>query len=102
MCGIASAWIMTNANLLAGLLGVIGSIVLVVPSFFGAGLKEEVLQIEKMKTELTEPELVAPLATSALVKSIKFIHREQMWLRAGALCLLSSFVLISLDAACKP
>lgn len=101
MCGGAPLWIMSNANLIAGFLGVIGSILLVIPSFFGSGLKEEALQIEKMKAELTEPELAEPLVVNTLVKSIAFIHREQRWLRCGALCLLASFLIMSLDAACR-
>ena len=95
-------WLLTNANLLAGFLGIIGSILLAVPTWLGASLREETLRIDELRTRLIEPSLLDPLVVHALSKSIKFLRREQRWLRAGALCLLASFALMSLDTICKP
>ena len=34
-------------------------------------------------------------------RSLAFLRREQHWVRAGALCLVASFVLMTFDTFCK-
>jgi hypothetical protein len=102
MCSAPSLiWFIANANLMAGLLGAIGSILLAVPSFLSSGLRRDAMEVEAMRTRLIEPHLIDPLQINALERSIAFLDRERRWMRAGALCLLVSFVLMSLDAACR-
>jgi len=102
MCAMPNlAWLIGNANLLAGFLGIVGSILLAVPTWLGAGLREEALRIDEMRARLNEPGLLDPLVVHAIGRSLDFLRREQRWLRAGALCLLASFVLMSLDALCR-
>jgi len=103
MCDPAKfAWLLAHANLFAGFFGIIGSILLVVPTWLGASLREETLRIDELRARLVEPALLDPLVVHALSKSIAFVRREQLWVRAGALCLLASFALMLLDAAWKP
>jgi hypothetical protein len=102
MCTVtALGWLVANANLLAGLLGIVGSLLLAIPTWLGATLREEALKIDDMRARLKEPELLDPLVVHAIGKSLNFIRREQQWLRAGAICLLASFAIISLQAVCQ-
>jgi hypothetical protein len=101
MCKVAAlGWLLTNANLLAGFLGIVGSILLAVPAWLGAGLREDTLQIDEMRARLNEPDLLDPLVVNTIARSVQFLRREQRWLRAGTLCLIAAFVLMSLDAVC--
>ena len=78
MCNPATfGWLLTNANLLAGFLGIIGSILLTVRTWLGAGLREETLRIDELRTRMVEPSFLDPLVVHALSKSIKFLRREQ-------------------------
>ena len=101
MCHLTTTWLLANANLLAGFLGIVGSLLLAVPTFLGADLREETLQIEEMRARLQEPELLDPLVVHAIDRSLAFLRREQHWMRAGALCLVASFVLMTFDTFCK-
>jgi hypothetical protein len=100
MCASLPVWLTANAGVLAGFLGIVGSILLAVPTFLGAGLREDKLRLDEMQMRLREPELLEPLALRALTQSVAFFRREQRWMRAGALCLLLAFALTSLQAGC--
>jgi len=101
MCTLPTlSWVLATADLWVGFLGVVGSILLAVPTFLGSGLQEEKLRLEEMQIRLKEPDLLQPLVLHALTRSIAFLHHEQMWMRGGALCLLAAFVVMSLQAAC--
>jgi hypothetical protein len=101
MCSIGTlAWMTTNANLLAGLLGIVGSILLAVPTWLGSGLREDSLRIEELRARLKDPGLLEPLVLDAISKSLGFLRREQYWSRAGALFLVLAFALALVDATC--
>lgn len=102
MCAMQSfAWIIRNANLLSGILGVVGSLLMAVPAWRGAALREQTLSLEKMRNQLTEPALLDPNVLDGINKSLKFLRNEQYWVRAGTLGLIVAFALILIDTSCK-
>jgi hypothetical protein len=95
------AWLVHNANLLSGILGIVGSLLLAVPAWSGAALREQTLNLEKMRNQLTEPALLDPNILDSINKSLKFLRNERYWVRAGTLGLIVAFALILIDTSCK-